>query len=65
MASRLDSRAAREKARKGHQGQEPRAAQDQAAQHQATQDQATATWDWPAVAAVVIPSVVLLIVALV
>jgi hypothetical protein len=65
MASRLDTRAAKERARKPRQG--PREASDQAPD-QATdqaQDQATAAWDWPSVAAAVIPAVVLLIVALV
>jgi hypothetical protein len=52
MASRLDTRAARERARQGRQ-QPDRA------------DQATAAWDWPSVAAVVITAIVLLVVALV
>jgi hypothetical protein len=51
MASRLDTRAARERARKPRLGQ--------------STDQATASWAWPAVAVVVIPAVILLVVALV
>jgi Bacterial PH domain len=61
MASRLDTRAARERARKPRQGQ--REAPDQATDQ--APDQATVTWDWPSVAAVVIPALVLLVVALV
>jgi hypothetical protein len=55
MASRLDTRAARERARK------PRLSQA-AAQ---VPDQASASWAWPAIAVVVIPAIILLIVALV
>jgi hypothetical protein len=61
MASRLDTRATKERARRSRQGQSPD--QDGRAPDQA--GQATATWDWPSVAAVVIPAVVLIVVALV
>ncbi len=51
MASRLDTRAARERARKAP------------APGQVT-DQVTVSWAWPALAAVVIPALILLVVAL-
>ncbi len=59
MASRLDTRAARERARTPRPAQAP----DQAP-HQAP-DHAAASWAWPAVAVVVIPALILLVVALV
>ena len=62
MASRLDNRAAKERARGARQGS-PREGADQAAEQ--APDRVAATWDWPSVAAVVIPALVLLIVALV
>lgn len=58
MASRLDTRAARERARQAPQGQVPGTATDR------RPDEATAMWDLPALAAAVIPALVLLIVAL-
>jgi hypothetical protein len=58
MASRLDTRAARERARQGRQRRQGSQQPDRA-------DQATAAWDWPSVAAVVITAIVLLVVALV
>jgi Bacterial PH domain len=50
MASRLDTRADRERARKTRPGREP--------------DRVTASWAWPAIAAAVVPALILLIVAL-
>lgn len=49
MAVRLDARAGRERARLATSGNAP---------------QATATWSWPSLAAVVIPAIILLVVAL-
>jgi Bacterial PH domain len=53
IAARLDARAARERARRPAGGPDPR------------QEQATASWNVPALAAVVIPALVLLVVALI
>ncbi len=60
LASRLDTRAARERARRPPQGQEPAQANGQAPAALA----ATASWAWPELAAVVIPALILLIVVL-
>jgi hypothetical protein len=58
LASRLDTRAARERARRPPQGQEPAQANGQAPAALA----ATVSWAWPELAAVVIPALILLIV---
>jgi hypothetical protein len=57
LASRLDTRAARERARQPRQGQDPARLNGQAP------PAATANWAWPELAAVVIPALILLIVA--
>jgi len=60
LASRLDTRAARERARRPPQGQEPAQANGQVPPATAV----TASWAWPELAAVVIPALILLIVVL-
>jgi Bacterial PH domain len=60
LASRLDTRAARERARRSPQGQEPARANGQVPAATAV----TASWAWPELAAVVVPALILLIVVL-